>query len=1363
MKSPPRILLLAAILLPFEARAEVIRAETGFPTTVAVQPGPLLECRLGTVQAGRTYRFGASIAAPADTDASLHVNLRIAGVSVPGKSLHAGDPDVSIHVRAQASGPAEVRLRRKVGGGPNPREVRLDWAEVPLADDERAAIEAEPNNSWQEANPLRLGRVVYGSGDDVDYLANPSEGRTGIDWFRFEVAGDRPVLATFHLDLLDRDISANMRVYTLDPRSREPVPYLAGKDPTEIVHDRERERYSTFLTRTLARGTYYLEVNANHPAYVLRTRTFPTPPYEDPKQAVEAGLHYILGAGDAWFAQVPRAGNIYARADNIHDTGTRCTGCHASSFPLEAGLAAHRSGYAIRDRDAFQYLADRLASSVTPLYGDDGLYWQRYIASPLQSQGLQGGLVADIEREVTGRQTVAAGRFAPFLKAAWLDRKELPEDEQNAVVPVDSKFGAAWRDWRVLKDAARRTGREEYAKAAANLAAVVCSQRSDLRAENLQDRINRLIAWSLMDREGSAGKIRRESNRLIALQNSDGGWHESSDGPGPSAVYATGQLVDALLTAGLPPDHPAIARALRYLLSQQQGFGGWFQTTTHENFRTPMRETLHAVTALARAYPAKGGPLRSWGNRDGGPARPPRADSIVHTLDDLEGLWDVPEADCPRLAREVAVLLGHPEPMVRAAAATCLGRIGRGESAAPLAKSLGDPSKVVWRAAAWSLRRIGNGGEGLDEIRRVLASPEPAERRGAARIFAYQFAGLDDHLDLGDRLVELTRDPDLWTRLQAVKSLRQWFYRTNDDRFRRRIVDAFLERMGEPVDPVIRKNLVEGLYIMLDENLGGGISLQHNLAVLPSDIRSRVLKARADLERDVLLTPILGVLERGDARQRSAVLAAFDGSFLGGRDYARQPEAALDIGNDREFGFLYEVPTEPLDRAFAAILGDATLDPISRRRAIQLCRFFKLPGRTANEAIQSRLLAALWDGDSGVREAARDAVGRDLALAGAEDDPARIASLCAVLAPGKSSDVRSPALAAIGRNARLASRPEIRRAIHALVGDAGASADLLPVIGQADFTADERLAVIDRGWPRLAAPRRIEALDVLLALSGETDRPEPTPRALSILRRAAADPSAEVREHLIEGIGRRPTLRAGAAGASLLLGALADDEPAIRRLGLALTSSSTAFWDRPDAQEHLARLLLDPDAAVRSDALDLTRHHRLAARVPAIAARVKALMADAALAPRAEAILRAAGLEPDRVRADANLAALREPNLEAFRRRINPLLYRPSADGQSCASCHGSHAVLRVAPVAPGKEPRPEEVLVNYRSALKVINVGRPESSLLLRKPRSPVGAGLPDASSPTGLTHAGGTRWEGPDDEAYRSILDWIRNPKRP
>ena len=53
-----------------------------------------------------------------------------------------------------------------------------------------------------------------------------------------------------------------------------------------------------------------------------------------------------------------------------------------------------------------------------------------------------------------------------------------------------------------------------------------------------------------------------------------------------------------------------------------------------------------------------------------------------------------------------------------------------------------------------------------------------------------------------------------------------------------------------PEAEVVRTNLSEGLYIMLDENLGGGVSLQKNIEQLPPEMRPRILKARGEFERD---------------------------------------------------------------------------------------------------------------------------------------------------------------------------------------------------------------------------------------------------------------------------------------------------------------------------------------------------------------------------------------------------------------------------------------------------------------------------------------------------------------------------------
>jgi len=172
----------------------------------------------------------------------------------------------------------------------------------------------------------------------------------------------------------------------------------------------------------------------------------------------------------------------------------------------------------------------------------------------------------------------------------------------------------------------------------------------------------------------------------------------------------------------------------------------------------------------------------------------------------------------------------------------------------------------------------------------------------------------------------------------------------------------------------------------------------------------------------------------------------------------------------------------------------------------------------------------------------------------------------------------------------------------------------------------------------------------------------------------------------------------------------------------------------------------------------VVKHHRLVAKFPALAKRVKALTEDPALAVRAEAALRAAGIDPAAVRADLSLSRPRLLSLATFRRTVNPFFYQAGEDGHACARCHASHTILRIAESDPAKGLTDEQILINYNSVLKVVNLGDPESSLLLRKPLSPDGQGGPDPASPTGLTHVGGPRWDSTEAPAYKAILAWIR-----
>ena len=97
-------------------------------------------------------------------------------------------------------------------------------------------------------------------------------------------------------------------------------------------------------------------------------------------------------------------------------------------------------------------------------------------------------------------------------------------------------------------------------------------------------------------------------------------------------------------------------------------------------------------------------------------------------------------------------------------------------------------------------------------------------------------------------------------------------------------------------------------------------------------------------------------------------------------------------------------------------------------------------------------------------------------------------------------------------------------------------------------------------------------------------------------------------------------------------------------------------------------------------------------------------------------------------------------SFSTFRKKVNPLFYQAGEDQQACANCHGNHTILRIAEAARPGDDGIQQLMINYNSALKVVNLGEPEASLILRKPRSPHGQGGADPRSPTGLTHVGGT-----------------------
>jgi squalene cyclase len=163
--------------------------------------------------------------------------------------------------------------------------------------------------------------------------------------------------------------------------------------------------------------------------------------------------------------------------------------------------------------------------------------------------------------------------------------------------------------------------------------------------------------------------------------------------------FQTGHALWALHAAGIPADHPQVAKAIGYLLKRQQPFGGWMDPLqSFENFRTPFRETQMAVLALSSYFPgSRTG--KGWNTL---PPQKLSSDPAL-LLDQLDNLWDTPSNT---VVEQLLQAAASNEALIRQLAVEALGRVAPEAYARSAAAGLGDRSKLVQRTAAWAVRQI---------------------------------------------------------------------------------------------------------------------------------------------------------------------------------------------------------------------------------------------------------------------------------------------------------------------------------------------------------------------------------------------------------------------------------------------------------------------------------------------------------------------------------------------------------------------------------------------------------------------------------------------------------------------------------
>ena len=834
------VALLAALCLQGANMPELMRKSGDVATeTISVQG---LDTKS---QYSVLYSISSLRSLPAE--ARVAVEISQGQVNLASKTLHAGDPDFYAQISVPSAGSLTIRVRNQGASG----KYQLQVNQWPLS----ALVRRGPNHRWQDAQTVPLGETVFASGDEAPYIPLPGSARDSVirdanrtDWYRIHFAGPDPKLVFFQIELTERDqVPVDVSVHrVVDGKLEE---FFQGEDPVTLPHEVQALPGNKFVPRLLEEaGDYYVAVRAAHPEYKLRTRVYAPPPYKEPSAAVRTALDYVMGSGDSWHANTPRRGGILDRTEAVHQETSLCVACHATHFPLRAQLYATRQGYPVVQRQQVQFLTERFYNNPRPFYGfeQEGVNWARMISAAANVLGRMSHLLGIYEENITGeRRASFHDGVTGYLDIYYAGRDKLPGDETNGNTPLVSAHEVAWYAWSNSHDA--------------RLPGLIASGE----VKNLIDLCYQTQALAEMDAVKYREKIDANAKRILSLQRPDGQWAMQFKEDQPEVEFQTGHAVWALQAAGIPADHPQVAKAIRYLLGRQQSWGGWLDPLqSYENFRTPFRETQMSILALSAYFPA---PARATG-WDAQKIESLSADP-VRLLQQLDNIWEKPNATV--LSGIVAATKSN-DALIRQAAVEALGRLGE----MPDGALLGDPSKLVQRTAAWAMRQAYSRRSNVSTapLLSALASPDDRVRWGALRVFQMHFAALAQRPEIEPALAKLLNDESPVNRMEAARGLWQYWFWSADPKVQGDIEDKMLVALGKPQHPWVRRQLRHAIYNIADENIR---YLYNNWvpSIAREDDRSKVIRGRLAVEAR-LSAKFAEVLETGSPFAQKELLHA---------------------------------------------------------------------------------------------------------------------------------------------------------------------------------------------------------------------------------------------------------------------------------------------------------------------------------------------------------------------------------------------------------------------------------------------------------------------------------------------------------
>jgi HEAT repeat protein len=1372
---------------------------------------------LGNAHPGSLYALSLSVKDPAQLQGkdAVQVTVKDAQGAVESKWLHAVDLDFYLTLRPRSAGPVTVSLSSPHSSIP---EISSHLSKILQPSTSlltnaqrlnRGVIAAMPNGTWQAAQQFELGQTIFGSDDERPYAPSNSEDAyqamvKGFQWFRFIYRDKQPKLVYFVLNVTDRDVPLDVDIFQLGKNSsKQPdvVPFTDGEFVYQVEATQNYPGLYKFRTRILQPGhEYYVRVAANHPAYQLHTYEYSVPHGKDrdPREAVRAGMDFLVNMGDSWLSNTPRRGAIALRTTMQHSETQLCIACHPSQFTTRGYLKAVQNGYAPTQRASLEFLTDRIYNNARPLYGEPDTNWVRIIYTarteasrlPLIAHAFEQNVTHDPPRKNFDLP------YARFLKIHYKGVTTLPGDEADGCEPDVSPFEIATQSWHTFDLAYNESHMQDWLNERDHVEQLALPYEP----KNIIDLSWKIMFLSEVNREKYAPQIGTLIGKLYEYETPEGGWPYPFDKKAKPADFVSYNAVLALAEAGRRPETDQhLAIAVSAILAAQRPEGSWEGDPVYQGFNTPFRATQFAVMALSTLYPGST-KAKNWNAAYPPPPTTLATNDLPLLLEQLDQYWDLAPEPVLRQIRDV--LAKSDQPLAREAAARALGHMADPGALPVLINGLGDQTKMVQTSSAYAIRMILSrrqdaAPEGRKLLANALASSDARTRWGAARVFNQHFRDLTDDPQLLAALEKDLNDPVPYVRFEAAGGVWRWYYwQVDKPEVRRGTLEALATRLNIETDPMVRRGLQESVYNLLDENTGylsawvrasskdedkDRISSGYEaVARDQAQVLAKVLREGTPSGREGILNALWDFHIRHYALPQlksdtvSIGLPAVLTKYVQGvpdlhrPDYEYPPyREAVDfkydvsntffqtrIGNDSDLIHFFKSSGPELEDALLVCLTGA--DTPMKIEVLKA-------GSTLSAAGDARFtLAALdlsEDSNQEVRQTVRYVYeGGQRGVLTLETpsapDPKLVSKVVSILDHGNpdSQAVVLPLLAALPENSPWEQQAVVQNALRSML--------------QADPQPKNYAQVLDAAssFKSLMQEPNLQkqVLAGLQSFDPEVQRAAlrvcfehflRDPQSAQAVKVAFASLNTSALRILMEEAGNPQFLkrRLGVAG-----GAVSQDQDYLDRHTAALKIKEPL--DYPIVVDTVVENLLNQDANVSAAALDTLRKVKGVEQRPDFKAAMKQLQNSSN--PRLKLISASVLQGKDLSDALVDVQPGSVLDFRYFVTRVQPILATPGADGKACVFCHASHVIFKLEPPNAEGVFSDQDSKENYKYAMRVVDINAPETSLLLIKPTRPT-----DSAGNVGnylATHNGGQRWHGNESsDQYRTFLEWIRGAR--